>query len=84
MLIISTRPVAEIIHAVSAASILAGADGWASAEVAMSIIAATAPANALKRAAINLVMLSSPRIRFFQSASLSVSPVRIRMALFMS
>jgi len=43
MLIISTRPVAEIIQAVSAASILAGAAAaWANAGVAASAISSAA------------------------------------------
>ena len=51
MLIISTRPVAEIIHAVSAASILAGcAAACAKAAVASSVIQSATPERAPQRA----------------------------------
>src|SRR4051812_46976197 len=64
MLIISTRPVAEIIHAVSAASILAGcAAAWATPGVA-AISIATQPSAPLR--AITNPVISPPISSFLQ------------------
>src|SRR5690242_9766383 len=63
MLIIRTRPVAEIIHAVSAASIFAGcADACASAWLAHAVSSTPQP-SAPQRAIIFLVMIPLPEIQ---------------------
>ena len=61
MLIMSTKPVAEIIQAVSAPSILAGAAAaCANAGVAASAISIATPFRAHRRATANL-FIGSPR-----------------------
>ena len=66
MLIISTRPVAEIIQAVSAASILAGcAAACASAGVAASAISIATQLSAPVRAIANLGHRLPPEFRVF-------------------
>src|SRR4029079_2370713 len=67
MLIISTSPVAEIIHAVSAASILAGAAAaCASAGVTAIAISMAAQVDAPARASVPLIIISPRRLVILQ------------------